>query len=99
MADGKVDQTYVGLPVTLREDQVCKALLYQGTTGGYGMAITKSCEDPVRAIKFMDYLCSDAVSYTHLDVYKRQQKALFTYFAKVPGMDIQILDAMHGVYH
>lgn len=27
------------------------------------------------------------------------QKALFTYFAKVPGMDIQILDAMHGVYH
>lgn len=59
MADGKVDQTYVGLPVTLREDQVCKALLYQGTTVGYGMAITKSCEDPVRAIKFMDYLCSD----------------------------------------
>ena len=59
MADGKVDQTYVGLPVTLREDQVCKSLLYQGTTVGYGMAITKSCEDPVRAIKFMDYLCSD----------------------------------------
>ena len=28
-----------------------------------------------------------------------EQKALFTYFAKVPGMDIQILDAMHGVYH
>ena len=59
MADGKVDQTYVGLPVTLRKDQVCKSLLYQGTTVGYGMAITKSCEDPVRAIKFMDYLCSD----------------------------------------
>lgn len=28
-----------------------------------------------------------------------EQKALFTYFAKVPGMDQQILDAMHGVYH
>ena len=49
VADGKVDQTYVGLPVTLREDQVEKALLYQGTTVGWGIGITKSCEDPVRA--------------------------------------------------
>ena len=59
VADGKVAQTYVGLPVTLREDQVEKALLYQGTTVGWGIGITKSCEDPVRAIKFLDYLCSD----------------------------------------
>ena len=59
VADGKVDQTYVGLPVTLREDQVEKALLYQGTTVGWGIGITKSCEHPVRAIKFLDYLCSD----------------------------------------
>ena len=59
VADRKVDQTYVGLPVTLREDQVEKALLYQGTTVGWGIGITKSCEDPVRAIKFLDYLCSD----------------------------------------
>ena len=59
VADGKVDQTYVGLPLTLREDQVEKALLYQGTTVGWGIGITKSCEDPVRAIKFLDYLCSD----------------------------------------
>ena len=59
VADGKVDQTYIGLPVTLREDQVEKALLYQGTTVGWGIGITKSCEDPVRAIKFLDYLCSD----------------------------------------
>ena len=59
VADGKVDQTYVGLPVTLREDQVEKALLYQGTTVGWGIGITKSCEDPVRAIRFLDYLCSD----------------------------------------
>lgn len=28
-----------------------------------------------------------------------EQKMLFTYFSKVPGMDQQILDAMHGVYH
>ena len=59
VAAGKVAQTYVGLPVTLREDQVEKALMYQGTTVGWGIGITKSCEDPVRAIKFLDYLCSD----------------------------------------
>ena len=34
-------------------------LMYQGLQVGYGLAITKDCEDPVRAIKFLDYLCSD----------------------------------------
>ena len=33
--------------------------MYQGLQVGYGLAITKDCEDPVRAIKFLDYLCSD----------------------------------------
>lgn len=59
IADGKVDQTYMGLPVTLYDDQKASTLLYQGTTVGWGMAITTSCEDPVRAVKFLDYLCSD----------------------------------------
>ena len=27
-----------------------------------------------------------------------EQKKLFTYFVKVPGMDEQILDALHGAY-
>ena len=35
---------------------------------------------------------------TQPDKLNDEQKALFTYFAKVPGMDQQILDAMHGVY-
>lgn len=59
MADGKVDQTYAGLPVTLNEDTKCASLMYQGLTVGWGIAITKDCEDPVAAIKFIDYLCSD----------------------------------------
>lgn len=59
IADGKVDKTYCGLPVTLREDQKAPALLYQGLQVGWGIGITKSCEDPVRAIKFLDFLCSD----------------------------------------
>ena len=58
-ADGKVDKTYCGLPVTLRADQKAPSLIYQGLQVGYGLGISKSCEDPVRAVKFLDYLCSD----------------------------------------
>lgn len=65
IGDGKMDKTYCGLPVTLRADQKAPALLYQGLQVGWGIAITKSCEDPVRAIKFLDYLCSDEGSVLH----------------------------------
>lgn len=57
--DGKVDKTYCGLPLTMTDDQVNTTLLYQGLAVGWGVGISKSCEDPVRAIKFLDYLCSD----------------------------------------
>ena len=59
MAEGKADKTYCPLPVTLRADQKAPTLMYQGLQVGYGCGITKDCEDPVRAIKFLDYLCSD----------------------------------------
>ncbi len=65
IGDGKTDKTYCGLPVTLRADQKAPALLYQGLQVGWGIGITKSCEDPVRAIKFLDYLCSDEGSVLH----------------------------------
>ena len=65
IGDGKMDKTYCGLPVTLRADQKAPALLYQGLQVGWGIGITKSCEDPVRAIKFLDYLCSDEGSVLH----------------------------------
>lgn len=58
-ADGKVDLTYAGLPVTMDEDTKCASMMYQGLTVGWGIAITKDCADPVAAIKFIDYLCSD----------------------------------------
>lgn len=57
--DGKMECTYCGLPLTLRKDQKCASLLYQGLKVGWGVGITKSCEDPVRAIKFLDWICSD----------------------------------------
>ena len=58
-ADNKLDKTYCGLPVVMNADDKAPTLMYQGLQVGYGLAITKSCEDPVRAIQFLDYLCSD----------------------------------------
>lgn len=56
---GMLDKTYAGLPVTLRADQKAPTLQYQGLQVGWGIGITTSCKDPVRAIKFLDYICSD----------------------------------------
>lgn len=59
VADGKLDKTYCGVPVVLNEGDKSPTLLYQGLQVGWGMAISKDCEDPVRAIQFLDFLCSD----------------------------------------
>lgn len=58
-ADGKYELTYAGLPVTMDEKTKCPSLMYQGLTTGTGVGITKTCKDPVAAIKFIDFLCSD----------------------------------------
>lgn len=58
-ADGKYGSTYAPLPLTIDENTKCAALMYQGLTTGTGVGITTSCKDPVAAIKFIDYLCSD----------------------------------------
>lgn len=57
--DGKFGATYCGLPVTMDENTKCASLMYQGLTTGMGVGITVDCEDPVKAIKFLDFLCSD----------------------------------------
>lgn len=54
------ERTYAGLPVTMDESIVCASLQNQGgLTPGYGVGITTACEDPVRAVQFLDWLCSD----------------------------------------
>lgn len=58
-ADGKYELTYAGLPTCIDENTKCPSLMYQGLTTGTGVGITTSCKDPVAAIKFIDYLCSD----------------------------------------
>lgn len=59
IADGKLGKTYAPLPLTMDKDTKCATLMYQGLTTGYGVGISKDCEDPVAAIKFLDYICSD----------------------------------------
>ena len=58
-ADGKLDKTYAGLPLAMDENTKAPSLMYQGLPTGQGVGITTSCKDPVAAIKFLDYLCSD----------------------------------------
>lgn len=59
IADGKLDKTYAGLPLAMDENTKAPSLMYQGLPTGQGVGITTSCKDPVAAIKFLDYLCSD----------------------------------------
>ena len=58
-ASGKPERMYGHYPVTL--DETFKAANYQsdGFNAGWGVGITIDCNDPVRAIQFLDYLASE----------------------------------------
>ncbi len=58
-AEGKMDQAYGHYPVTLSEEYKHTAFWPTGFTGGSGIAISVDNPDPVRTIKFLDYLASD----------------------------------------
>lgn len=51
--------TYAHLPVTMSSEFKDASFAPTGFMAGYGIAITESCKDPVRAIKFLDWLASD----------------------------------------
>ncbi|MBW4841028.1 MAG: ABC transporter substrate-binding protein [Paenibacillaceae bacterium] len=55
---GKEEYTYAHFPVTLSEEYEDHSFQQAGVDG-YGISITTACEDPVRAIKFLDWLSSD----------------------------------------
>lgn len=57
-AAGKHEYTYGFYPVTLSEEYKDHAMQSFGVDG-YGISITTACKDPVRAIKFIDWLASD----------------------------------------
>lgn len=58
-ADGKLGKTYAGLPFTSKEDMKCGTLSYKGLITGSGIGISTSCKDPIAAIKFLDFMCSE----------------------------------------
>lgn len=59
LAADMYERSYAGLPIALNADTKLALLQDQGYSGGWGVGITTACEDPVAAIKFIDWLCSD----------------------------------------
>lgn len=57
-AAGKDEYTYAHFPVTLNEDYIDHSFQPAGLDGS-GIAIAADCKDPVRLIKFLDWLASD----------------------------------------
>ena len=58
-AAGKPERGYAHFPVTLSPDIVDHSFQDTGYMAGWGIGITTANEDPIRAIKFLDYLASD----------------------------------------
>ncbi|QEN04370.1 extracellular solute-binding protein [Thiospirochaeta perfilievii] len=58
-SEGKYNRIYGRFPVTLNKDYKIPVFQQTGFSGGWGLAITTSCKDPVKAIKFLDYLASE----------------------------------------
>ena len=56
---GKTEHSYAGLPVTLHEGAMCPSLYNWGLSPGWGVGITTACQHPERAVKFLDWLCSE----------------------------------------
>ncbi|KKI93477.1 ABC transporter substrate-binding protein [Bacillus sp. SA1-12] len=57
--EGKYERMYGYYPITLSEEYKHHAYQSSGFQVGWGIGITVDCEDPVRAIKFLDYLVSE----------------------------------------
>ncbi|WP_438350759.1 ABC transporter substrate-binding protein [Paenibacillus sp. FA6] len=57
-AEGKDEYTYGHFPVTLNEQYKDHSLQSVGVDG-YGISITTAAKDPIRAIKFLDWLSSE----------------------------------------
>ncbi len=56
---GQIERSYAGLPVTLHEGDLCPSLFNWGLSPGWGVGVTTACQHPERAVKFLDWLCSE----------------------------------------
>jgi putative aldouronate transport system substrate-binding protein len=56
---GKTNRMYARLPLVLREGMKNTSNVSPGFNPSFGVMITKSCKDPERAFRFLDWMCSD----------------------------------------
>lgn len=59
IGEGKTGLTYARLPVTVSEEYKDQSLKNYGFGGGWGVAISESCENKERAFEFLDWMASD----------------------------------------
>lgn len=59
VASGMPERTYGMFPLVLEEGMKYAEFRPTGYSGGYGVGISTSCEDPVAAIKFLDWMCTE----------------------------------------
>lgn len=53
------ERTFAYLPITADKKYKDPSLKDYGFSGGWGIGITIDCKDPVRAFKFLDFMCSE----------------------------------------
>lgn len=53
------ERTYAFLPITAGAEYKDPSLTDYGYSGGWGISISRSCRDVIRAVKFMDWMCSE----------------------------------------
>lgn len=59
VAEDRVERTFAFLPITAAEKYKDPSLKDYGFSGGWGIAISVTCKDPLRAFMFMDFMCSE----------------------------------------
>lgn len=59
VASGMPERTYGMFPLVLEEGTKYAEFRPTGYGGGYGVGISTSCEDPIAAIQFLDWMCTD----------------------------------------
>lgn len=57
--EGKFDRTYGQYPLQMTKETKAADFRDTGYLGGYGIGISVNCEEPVEAIKFLDFMASD----------------------------------------
>ena len=58
-SEGKAGSTYARLAVTVSDEYKDQSLKDYGFGGGWGIAISESCENKERAFEFLDWMASD----------------------------------------